>query len=170
MTNDEVRAYANKIKSLRAVSEEKRKYFHEVSFRGGQLWYNEFKIYKTAQGFILNKSGDKCMSEELKVLSRRVKLVRVAKGISQTNMANAIGVSQTNLSNMESGRTAITTQNLFKIQKVLGCKMADFFVDFDGEEPKKEENLEGKAIELEDDLTLLKLLKSMNIKGLKCVS
>ncbi len=106
------------------------------------------------------------MSEELKVLSRRVKMVRLAKGISQTNMANAIGVSQTNLSNMEAGRTAITIQNLFKIQKVLDCKMTDFFVDFDGEEPKKEEKIEGKEIELEDALTLLKLLKSMNIKGL----
>ena len=104
--------------------------------------------------------------DELKVLSRRVKMIRLAQGVSQTKMAEEIGVSQTNLSNMESGRTAITTQNLFKIQKVLGCKMADFFVDFDGEEPKKEENLEGKAIELEDALTLLKLLKSMNIKGL----
>ena len=132
------------------------------------MWYNEFKIYKTAQGFILNKSGDKCMSEELKVLSRRVKLVRLAKGISQTNMANAIGVSQTNLSNMESGRTAITIQNLFKIQKVLGCKMSDFFVDFDGEAVMEVKGSEsGKSsIELEDALNILKLLKKVDVKGL----
>ena len=108
------------------------------------------------------------MSEELKVLSRRVKMVRLAKGISQTNMANAIGVSKTNLSNMEAGRTAITIQNLFKIQKVLGCKMSDFFVDFDGEEVievKGSEN--GKSsIELEDALNILKLLKKVDVKGL----
>ena len=55
--------------------------------------------------------------DELKVLSRRVKMERLAKGVSQTDMANAIGTSQTNLSNMEAGRTAITIQNLFKIQK-----------------------------------------------------
>ena len=61
-------------------------------------------------------------------------------------MAEEIGVSQINLSNMESGRTAITIQNLFKIQKALGCKMTDFFVDFDGEEPKKEEKIEGKYL------------------------
>ena len=112
-----------------------------------------------------NTQGDANM-DELKVLSHRVKMIRLNHGVSQTNMANAIGVSQTNLSNMEAGRTAITIQNLFKIQKVLGCKMTDFFVDFDGEEPKKEEKMEGKEIELEDALTLLKLLKSMNIKGL----
>lgn len=70
--------------------------------------------------------GDADM-DELKVLSHRVKMIRLNHGVSQTNMANAIGVSQTNLSNMEAGRTAITIQNLFKIQKVLGCKMADFF-------------------------------------------
>ena len=108
------------------------------------------------------------MSEELKVLSRRVKMVRLAKGISQTNMANAIGVSQTNLSNMEAGRTAIAIQNLFKIQKVLGCKMSDFFVDFDGEEVievKGSEN--GKSsIELEDALNILKLLRKVDVRGL----
>ena len=72
------------------------------------------------------------------------------KGISQTDMAEAIGLSQTNLSNMESGRTATTIQNLFKMREVLGCKMSDFFVDFDGEAVAKEEAK--KAIELEDAL------------------
>ena len=79
-----------------------------------------------------NTQGDANM-DELKVLSRRVKMIRLDHSVSQTDMAKAIGVSQTNLSNMEAGRTAITVQNLFKIQKVLGWKMADFFVDFDGE-------------------------------------
>ena len=86
------------------------------------------------------------MKENIKILANRVKMLRMRKGVSQTRMAEEIGVSQTNLSNMESGRTAITTQNLFKIQKVLGCKMTDFFVDFDGEEPKKEEKIEGKYL------------------------
>ena len=86
------------------------------------------------------------MKENIKILANRVKMLRMRKGVSQTRMAEEIGVSQTNLSNMESGRTAITIQNLFKIQKVLGCKMTDFFVDFDGEEPKKEEKIEGKYL------------------------
>ena len=106
------------------------------------------------------------MSEELKVLSRRVKMVRLAKGISQTNMANAIGVSQTNLSNMEAGRTAITIQNLFKIQKVLNCKMKDFFVDFDSEEAVEDKQVSKSGIELEDAINILKLLKAVDVKGL----
>ena len=82
-------------------------------------------------------------------------------------MAEEIGVSQINLSNMESGRTAITIQNLFKIKKVLNCRMADFFVDFDCEavvEVKQETTT--TTIELEDAVNILKLLKAVNIKGL----
>ena len=106
--------------------------------------------------------------EEVKVLSHRVKMIRLAKGVSQTDMAKAIGTSQTNLSNMEAGRTAITVQNLFKIQKVLGCKMADFFVDFDGEEvvEVKQEEAAATGISLEDAVNILKLLKAVEVKGL----
>ena len=107
------------------------------------------------------------MKENIKILANRVKMLRMRKGVSQTRMAEEIGVSQTNLSNMESGRTAITIQNLFKIQKVLGCRMADFFVDFDGEavmEVKQE--ITTTTIELEDAVNILKLLKAVNIKGL----
>lgn len=107
------------------------------------------------------------MKENIKILANRVKMLRMRKGVSQTRMAEEIGVSQTNLSNMESGRTAITIQNLFKIKKVLNCRMADFFVDFDGQEV-----VEGKqettttTIELEDAVNILKLLKAVNVKGL----
>ena len=110
--------------------------------------------------------------DELKVLSRRLKMIRLAHGVSQSDMAKAIGIRQTNLSNMEAGRTAITVQNLFKIQKVLGCKMADFFVDFDSETEKvadtKQNGSEKNAvsINLEDAVQILKLLKAVNDKGL----
>ena len=108
--------------------------------------------------------------DNLKVLSRRVKMIRLAQGVSQTKMAEVIGTSQTNLSNMEAGRTAITIQNLFKIQKVLGCKMADFFVDFDGEAEviadKNQEMAPQSSLDLEDALSILKLLKKVDVKGL----
>ena len=104
------------------------------------------------------------MQEEFKILGKRVKFLRMEKGISQTHMADMIGLSQTNLSNMESGRTAITIQNIFKMRKVLGCKMSDFFVVFDAEAVEKEEAK--KAIGLEDALQILKLLKNIDVKGL----
>ena len=71
---------------------------------------------------------------------------------------------------MEAGRTAITIQNLFKIQKVIGCKMADFFVDFDGDVgndyDKTKESVEKGSISLEDARNILKLLKAVDVKGL----
>ena len=109
------------------------------------------------------------MEKEFKMLGQKVKFLRMKKGISQTDMAEAIGLSQTNLSNMESGRIAITIQNLFKIRKVLGCKMADFFVDFDGEEQAAvdyDSSTTNHAIELEDAVKILKLLKAVDVKGL----
>ena len=107
------------------------------------------------------------MENEFKVLGRKVKFLRMEKGISQTDMAEAIGLSQTNLSNLESGRTAITIQNLFKMREVLGCKMRDFFSDFDNEVGGKQENSNAKTtIELEDALNILRLLKNVDVKGL----
>ena len=109
------------------------------------------------------------MENEFKVLGRRVKTLRINKGITQTKMAELLGLSQTNLSNMESGRTAITTQNLFKMKGILNCKMADFFVDFDAEAENvsnlKEEGVAKQGIELEDAVQILRLLKAVEIKG-----
>ena len=107
------------------------------------------------------------MNDKFKILGRRVKFLRMNKNISQTHMAEMIGLSQTNLSNMESGRTAITLQNIFKMREVLGCKIADFFVDFDGEVSAEHRNADtNNSIELEDAVKILKLLKAVDVKGL----
>ena len=110
------------------------------------------------------------MQENFKVLGRRVKYMRMDRGISQTSMAEMLGLSQTNLSNMEGGRTAITTQNLFKMQEIMNCRMADFFVDFDEkiaqDDNASEATATKQAIELEDAVKILKLLKAVDIKGL----
>ncbi len=103
------------------------------------------------------------MEENFKVLGRRVKFLRMEKGISQTKMAEMLDLSQTNLSNMESGRTTITTQNLFKMRVILECNMADFFVDFDN---VAEKEVEKKEIDVEDAVQILRLLRSVNVKGL----
>lgn len=109
------------------------------------------------------------MENELKMIGHRIKCLRMESNVSQSSMANKIGMSQTNLSNIESGRTTATIPVLFKIQKVLGCKMADFFVDFDGKVEKtalKEEQGVKQSLELEDVINILKLLKAVEIKGL----
>ncbi len=96
------------------------------------------------------------MDERLAVVGNRIKLLRMAKGVPQTELSEKVGISQTNLSNIEHGRTAATVANLFKISEVLNCKLADFFVDFDGEpNDKKEFSLN----ELQDAVKVLQMLR-----------
>ena len=108
------------------------------------------------------------MENKLKMIGHRIKCLRMESNVSQSSMANKIGMSQTNLSNVESGRTAVTVQVLLKIHDVLGCKLADFFVDLDNdvEEAAKEEQGTKQSIELEEAVQILKLLKAVKIKGL----
>ena len=117
------------------------------------------------------------MENELKVVGRRLKLLRMEHNVSQTDLAKGIGMSQTNLSNIEAGRTAVTIQNLIRIRELLGCKMSDFFVDFDGEEEEASQKEKGavkgkraavgsKAISIEEAVQILRLLKAVEIKGL----
>lgn len=114
--------------------------------------------------------GVEVMKDKYRTLGRRVKYMRMDKGISQTDMADMLDLSQTNLSNMEGGRTAITTQNLFKMQEILKCRMADFFVDFDSklEETSEigEEESTKQTLDLEDAVKILKLLRAVDVKGL----
>ena len=106
-----------------------------------------------------------CM-EEMKLIGRRIKTLRMGRGVSQLELAEAIGMSQTNLSNVESGRTASTIQVLLKIRKVLNCKLADFFADIDNVQEYEPKVEVPKSIELEDAVKILKLLKAVDIKGL----
>jgi len=69
--------------------------------------------------------------ENFKIIGRRIKILRIEKGITQTALAKELDISQTNMSNIECGRVSITIQNLLKIKDIFGCKMADFFVDID---------------------------------------
>ena len=101
---------------------------------------------------------------ENELVGRRVKFLRMDCKVTQTSLAEQIGMSQTNLSNLENGRTAFTLANLLRIKEVLGCKMADFFVDFDG--ASRDVAVEKKSIELDDALQILKLLKNVDVKGL----
>ena len=108
------------------------------------------------------------MEKDFEIIGKRIKFLRLQKGVKQTVLANKIGMSQTNMSNIEAGRTAITIQNLLKISQELNCKMADFFVDFDGEEEAaaNEFGAGKKAISIEEAVQILRLLKAVDINGL----
>lgn len=68
---------------------------------------------------------------QLKKIGKRIKILRIQKGITQLELAAVLGMSQTNMSNIECGRVEITISNLLRIREVLGYSMAAFFVDID---------------------------------------
>ena len=94
------------------------------------------------------------MQEEIKLIGRRIRLLRTAKNLTQTGLAKDMGISQTHLCNIECGRVPVTLPNLLKLHKLLGCEMANFFVDLDAQPEPKE-----KDISLEEVLQIVKLLK-----------
>lgn len=71
------------------------------------------------------------MLEEVKLIGKRLKMIRVGKGLGQRDVAKALDLSQTHLSNMESGRSMISMTNLLKMRKLYGCTMNEIFSDLD---------------------------------------
>lgn len=77
------------------------------------------------------------MSEKAKLVGERIRLLRLSKKLQQKTVAEKIGLSQAHLSNIEKGRNNITLENLLRLHEVLGCPMASFFVDIDGDGASK---------------------------------
>ena len=97
------------------------------------------------------------MSERTSMVGKRVRVLRMQKGISQNKLARSVGISQAHMSNIETGHSHITLENLFALHDILGVTMASFFVDIDG----KQETDEAKAfIGLSDMIDALLLIKN----------
>lgn len=94
--------------------------------------------------------------DELCRVGYRIKLVRLRKNMTQTELADAIGISKAHISNIENGKTIVTMENLFLIKKALGCSFRDLLTD------KQEEEKTDDKISMEDLVLALGLLKSRN--------
>ena len=102
------------------------------------------------------------MSERTSMVGKRVKMLRMQKGISQSELARSVGISQAHLSNIENGHSHITLENLFALHDILGVSMASFFVDIDG----KQEAEDAKAfIGLSDMIDALLLIKNKKLSS-----
>ncbi len=99
------------------------------------------------------------LTEKLERIGRRIKLVRVAKGIRQYDIAKSMGISQAHLSNIERGRNSVTLENLIKLQTLLECPISEFFSDI--EEKSNELKHEVSVDELQN---MLAILKKVNVK------
>lgn len=98
------------------------------------------------------------IEEKLKAVGEKIRLLRLNQDLPQKEVAHRMGISQACLSNIEAGRCASTLRNLFALQEVYGCKMADFFVDVELEKAQEAPKLDTE-LKLEDLYDLLALLK-----------
>ena len=75
------------------------------------------------------------------VLGKRIKTMRMERGLSQTECAKGIDVAQSHLSNIENGRSHVTMENLFSLRDLFNVPFSEFFIDLDREiiENKKKE-------------------------------
>ena len=96
------------------------------------------------------------MKNIAKIIGTRIKMLRFAKHMQQTELAKRMGISQTHMSNIESGRNNVTIDNLYKLHEILECPMSSFFIDIDGK-PQAKENKD--VFSLEDLTQALILLK-----------
>ena len=104
------------------------------------------------------------MNDIAKIIGTRIKMPRFAKHMQQTELAKRMGISQTHMSNIESGRSNITLENLFAIHDVLNVSMASFFVDIDNDE-KQDISEEKDYIGLSDMIDALLLIKNRKISS-----
>lgn len=107
---------------------------------------------------INNFNGKVCcvMKDIAKIVGTRIKMLRFAKHLQQTELAQRMGISQTHMSNIESGRNNVTLDNLYKLHEILECPMSSFFVDIDGQEAPAKNNDSISLDELAQALMMIK--------------
>lgn len=66
-------------------------------------------------------------SEELKRIVTRIKEIRIALGMTQSELAVKMGVSQATIGMWETGARMPRASKLQKLAKILGCTVSDLF-------------------------------------------
>ena len=64
-------------------------------------------------------------------IASQIRKYRLSVGMSQVELADAVGVSRNTIANYESGKTRPSVSYLFKMARALGCSMANFIEDAD---------------------------------------
>lgn len=104
------------------------------------------------------------MKTTKKLLGERIKELRKAKGLSQSQLSESIGVDPKHMSRIEVGNSYPSLDGLERMAKVLGVEIKDFF-EFGHLEGKKEvmKNLSRLLKDMNEDKlrTIFKVTKSI---------
>lgn len=79
--------------------------------------------------------------------------------MNQKEIAQKIGISQAHLSNIESGRSNLTMENLFKLQELFSVPFSEFFVEVDKLLQMPKESPKQSSFTLEELATALLALR-----------
>lgn len=99
--------------------------------------------------------GDVMISKNASLVGKRIKMMRLAKGLRQKYLAERLEISQANMSNIESGRCAVTIDHLIILREIFACSMNDFFVDIE----KSADKSSNKGYTVEDLLNIVAKIK-----------
>ena len=100
------------------------------------------------------------MSDRIKMIGNKIRLMRVSKGLSQQNLAKEIGITQAHFSNIENGRCNATIDVLLRLHDSLQVPMAAFFEEIDEQDGTVlEKKKQSSGIDMEDLVAMLQLLK-----------
>ena len=67
------------------------------------------------------------MHSVLKVIGMNIKLARTKKSLSQSEFADKLNVEQSYISKLERGMVAASSERIYEIIHILGCKFDDIF-------------------------------------------
>ena len=98
------------------------------------------------------------VNEKIKSVGIKIKMLRLRKSLKQNDVAQQLGISQAHLSNIEGGRSAVTLENLFKLQEIFHCTMAEFFSEIDEDVRIKERGAKD-TFTMDEVMELMKVLK-----------
>jgi transcriptional regulator with XRE-family HTH domain len=67
------------------------------------------------------------ITPQIKDIGARLRHFRKERGMTQSELADQVGIQQSDLSRMEKGEYRVSLNNLFRLLKVFGVQLAEFF-------------------------------------------
>lgn len=75
--------------------------------------------------------------DDLRIIGKRIKQIREARGLSQGHLALDAVMSRNSVSRIETGRSAYPADLLERLAKALHCDVAEFFRPLDAPVPRQ---------------------------------
>ncbi|WP_455655338.1 helix-turn-helix domain-containing protein [Phascolarctobacterium sp.] len=69
-------------------------------------------------------------------IGEAIKIKRIQKRITQSDLARQLGLSQTHLSNAENGRVMLSLKALLRVKEILGCTLDELIDTGTGKKKK----------------------------------